>query len=75
MAEATYTSVWDGGLRLNSKALVEEKPSGLIKVEEIYDADGLNVLDDEFVTLNDGRTFSVVHKDDGMHLGDERARC
>lgn len=62
--DATYTSVWDGGYEVttNCKVDTETKEVFDIEVSEV-DADWLEVLDEEYVTIS-GVDYPVSSDDD-----------
>lgn len=57
----TYTSVWDGGISLTSKCIVNLKTKE-VTILESFDAD-VKVLEKEYITL-DGIEYDIVRKED-----------
>jgi hypothetical protein len=51
MAQATYVSVWDGGITLRSRATVNVKKR-TVTIHECHDVD-VEVLEEEYVELGD----------------------
>lgn len=55
--DATYTSVWDGGIEVTSKCKVNTEKKEVFDIE-IVDVNGLEVLEKEYLAI-DGKEYSV----------------
>lgn len=53
MIHAQFVSVWDGGVEIKTKCVYHPETNNVTDVET-SDADGLDILDDEYVLLPDG---------------------
>lgn len=54
---AEYTSVWDGGVGITAPCKVNMDTKEVFDIEMV-DVEGLDVLEEEYVTINDKR-YSV----------------
>ena len=54
----TITSVWDGEIEIISKATLNTK-TGEISVMECSEADGLDILDREYFTDENGKEYDM----------------
>lgn len=51
--QATYVSVWDGGVEIRTKCTYNRE-TGVVYDIETADVNGLDSLDDEYIELSDG---------------------
>lgn len=51
--QATYVSVWDGGIQIRTKCTYN-RISGVVYDIETAEIEGLDILEDEYVELSDG---------------------
>lgn len=63
--DVMYTSVWDGGVSLTSKARYNQE-TGEVEVLEIYNIEGLEVLERHYITLPYGVDLDVDFDDRGV---------
>ena len=66
----TFVSVWDGGIRIETPAMMDEA-TGIVSDIEIADLPGnvlndMDVLDQEFILIGD-REYDVESNDDGTY--------
>ena len=60
--KASYTSVWEGGIEVTTSC--DYNPyNGLVSDIEIASVDGLEILQDEYVELEDGTKLKVLDFD------------
>ena len=57
MKKGTFTSVWDG-IEITTPAELDLE-TGEINILETVNADGLEILDEEFFTDEDGKNYNV----------------
>jgi hypothetical protein len=68
MEDATYVSVWDGGIEIRTRCLFNRAMSAVFDVESV-DANGLDILEDEYVELADGTEIrNFITEDDLEHF-------
>lgn len=62
--DATFTSVWDGGVAVTTNCKVNLETREVFDIEPV-DIDGVDTLDEEYVTI-DGKNYSTARdaKDD-----------
>lgn len=60
MLTVQYTSVWDGGVEVNTLAKFDLDTRKVVEVETA-DVDGLECCEDEYITLPDG---TILHRRD-----------
>lgn len=66
----TITSVWDGEITISTPATIDLATGLLVEVETCADmVIGLNVLEDEYITLEDGRQFEICRNCHGAVTG------
>jgi hypothetical protein len=73
MIKATYISVWDGGTEIVTTCDYDPQTNVISNVE-VANVDGLNldVLDKEYLELQDGTTVTKFYNlDDDYMVGDE----
>lgn len=61
--EATFTSVWDGGIEITTNCKVNLETKEVFDIEKV-DVDGLEILEEEYVTI-DGKQHSVSNDKNG----------
>lgn len=61
VVDATYTSVWDGGLTLSSPCKVNTKTMQITKIKDRYSVN-VEVLEDEYVEFN-GEKHPCAYED------------
>lgn len=61
--EATFTSVWDGGIEITSNCKVNLETKEVFNIEKV-DVDGLENLEREYITF-DGEEHSVSNDKNG----------
>lgn len=66
LRDAEYVSVWDGGSEVRTPCEVDLKKGTVERVEVSGDAGGLDVLDREYVSLDDAEL--AVHRGEGEIL-------
>lgn len=60
IAEAEFTSVWDGGFAITTDCKVDTVTNEVFGIEvSVETADMVNELDEEYITIN-GKTYPVV---------------
>jgi len=64
MENATYVTVWDGGIEIRTRCLFNRAMSTVFDVESA-DVNGLDILEDEYVELADGTEIrDFLNEDD-----------
>lgn len=65
--KATYVSIWDGGVEISTECNYSPD-NGFVSDIESVDADGLDVLDEQYVMLEDGTRLKVLDFEDLQDL-------
>ena len=72
---ATFTSVWDGGLEINARCFVNKKKHLVTRVGKNDACDGieedLNQLEHEYVTMDSGETYKAVPENEMENYEEE----
>lgn len=55
---ATYTSVWDGGVKVTTRCKVDTVTKEVLDIEP-SGVDGVEVLEDEYVTVDGKKIFCI----------------
>lgn len=64
IVDAEFTSVWDGGITVTTPCKINLLTREIFAIEEFTVCDGvLNVLDREYVTINNKQYPAVPHED------------
>lgn len=65
---ATFTSVWDGGIEINARCYVNERKRLVTRIGKNDACDGieedLDILEYEYVTMDNGKTYKAVPEDE-----------
>lgn len=65
---ATFTSVWDGGLKINARCYVSEKKQLVTRIGKNDACDDieedLDILEYEYITMDNGKTYKAVLEDE-----------
>ncbi len=65
--KAIYTSVWDGGVEITIECNYNPE-NGFVSDIESVDVDGLDILEREYITLENGTELKVLSFDDFREL-------
>ena len=72
---ATFTSVWDGGLEINARCFVSKRKHLVTRVGKNDACDGieedLNQLEHEYVTMDSGEIYKAVPEDEMENYEEE----
>jgi len=72
---ATFTSVWDGNLEINARCYVSKRNNSVLRVGKNDVCDGieedLDILEEEYITLDTGEKYTAMPKDSYDRLLDE----
>lgn len=58
-AHCTLTSVWDGGIAVTTPATIDLDTGLLMEIETPADVIGLCTLEDEYITMDDGKEYKI----------------
>lgn len=66
---ATYTSVWDGGTEIETTCKFDTVKNMAFDIESSNDVEGLDILDREYISLQDGTIIDTFFdKDNDRHI-------
>lgn len=75
---ATITSVWDGGFEVSARCYVSKRKHLITRIgkNDVSDSieEGLDVLEREYVTLDNGEIYKAVPKDEMESYDEEIVR-
>lgn len=68
MEKATYVSIWDDGIVIQSSCLFDKKTGTVSEIEKV-DVDSVDILNDEYIELSDGTKITTFYNaDDDIHI-------
>ena len=64
---ATFTSVWDGGLEINARCYVSKRNHSVLRVGKndasLSIEENLDILEEEYVTLDTGEKYKAMSEE------------